>query len=611
MLIGLANLLIAFCLWFFDGNSIADGTTTFTTFFSWRMLGKVSLGVTAIVACAILFKWLTISSGGKAVAEALGGVRISPNTNNLKQQRILNVVEEMALASGMPVPPVFLLAKERGINAFAAGFTPADAVIGITQGSLDHFNREQLQGVVAHEFSHILNGDMRLNLRLIALLNGILFLGSIGHFIMRNAGSAGSASSRRRSGDIRFVLIGLAMTVVGWLGIFFGGLIKAAINRQREYLADASAVQFTRNPGGIADALKIIGGSTMGSRIVNTAADETSHMFISNALGKLAIFNTHPPLKERIRRIDRTWNGEMIVRSVDHVNTQGHTGAAPAAADKTGATAMGGAAMVMGGVLAGKKASGKKAASQPPGALPAGLTDRLHEPLTACAMIYALLFDEKEDILKHQLATITTHGAQGASSLAAKVAREIKGMDPAWRVILIEKAMPALKCMSLNQYRNFKKVLVLLIRTDQKIDLFEWCLFQLIQHFLGAEFGEQRPGKPRFKTTDNVADAYALVLSALVHHGHLEPATAQRAFNRGATAGGLYNGSLLAESQCAMEDFSRAVDKLANCYPLLKARILKGLVETARFDGTISVMENELITSIAAAMDSPLPRMER
>jgi Zn-dependent protease with chaperone function len=606
MLIGLANLLIAFCLWFFDGNSIADGTTTFTAFFTWRMLGKVSLGVTAIVACAILFKWLTISSGGKAVAESLGGVRISPNTDNLDQQRILNVVEEMALASGMPVPPVFLLAKERGINAFAAGFTPADAVIGITQGSLDNFNREQLQGVVAHEFSHILNGDMRLNLRLIALLNGILFIGSIGQFIMR---SAGSASSRRRSVDIRLVLIGLAMAVVGWLGIFFGGLIKAAINRQREYLADASAVQFTRNPGGIADALKIIGGSSMGSRIVNTAADETSHMFISNALGKFAIFSTHPPLQERIKRIDRTWDGEMIVRPGDHVNTQADPGAAPAAAEKSRATAMAGAAMVMGGVLAGRRDPGKKVAGQPPGALPAGLTDRLHEPLTACAVIYALLLDEKKDILEHQLTAITTNGAQGASSLAAKMALEMKGMDPAWRVILIEKVMPALKSMSLNQYRNFKKVLVLLIRTDEKIDLFEWCLFQLIRHFLGAEFGDRRPSKPRFKTIADVADAYALVLSALVHHGHREPATAQRAFNLGATTGGLYNGSLLAESQCAMEDFSKAADRLADCYPLLKARLLKGLVETARFDGTISVMENELITSIAAAMDAPLPRM--
>jgi hypothetical protein len=226
-------------------------------------------------------------------------------------------------------------------------------------------------------------------------------------------------------------------------------------------------------------------------------------------------------------------------------------------------------------------------------------------------MIYALLLDEKEDILKHQLAAITTYGAQGASTLTAKMAREIKGMDPAWRVILIEKAMPALKSMSLNQYRNFKKVLVLLIRTDRKIDLFEWCLFQLIRHFLGAEFGDQRPSKPRFKTIADVADAYALVLSALVHHGHREPATAKRAFNRGATAGGLYNGSLLTESQCAMEDFSKAVDRLADCYPLLKARLLKGLVETARFDGTISVMENELITGIAAVMDAPLPRMEQ
>lgn len=609
MLIGLANLLIAFCLWMFDSNNIAHDTTTFAAFFSWRMLGKVSLGVTAVVALAILFKWLTISSGGKAVAESLGGVRISPDSDNLDHQRILNVVEEMALASGMPVPPVFLLAQERGINAFAAGFTPADAVIGITQGSLDSFNREQLQGVIAHEFSHIQNGDMRLNLRLIALLNGILFIGGFGRFIMQHAGHS-SVSSRRRSADFRFILIGLAMAVIGWLGTFFGGLIKAAINRQREYLADASAVQFTRNPRGIADALKIIGGSSVGSRIVNTAADETSHMFISNALGMLALFNTHPPLKERIKRIDSTWDGKMIVRPVNNGKTHAHSGSATTAADKTGAAAVAGTAMAMGGVLAAKRDSGEKAADLPLGSLPAGLTDRLHEPLTACALIYALLLDDMEEIVKRQLAAISTHGARGTSSLAATLAREMRDMDPSWRIILIEKAMPALRCMTRDQYRSFKKVLLLLIRTDQKIDLFEWCLFQLIRHFLGAEFGDQRPSKPRFKTIDDVADAYAMVLSALVHHGHRETATAQRAFNRGANVAGLYNGTLLVESQCAMEDFSKAVDRLANSYPLMKARLLKGMIETAQFDGTISVMENELITSIAAAMDAPLPRIK-
>lgn len=609
MLIGLANLLIAFCLWMFDSNTLADGTTTFAAFFSWSTLGKVSLGVTAVVALAILFKWLSISSGGKAVAESLDGVRISPNSDNIDHQRILNVVEEMALASGMPVPPVFLLAKERGINAFAAGFTPADAVIGITQGSLNSFNREQLQGVIAHEFSHIRNGDMRLNLRLIALLNGILFIGGFGRFIMRHA-SYSSVSSRRRSADIRFVLIGLAMAVIGWLGIFFGGLIKAAINRQREYLADASAVQFTRNPRGIADALKIIGGSSVGSRIVNTAADETSHMFISNALGRLALFSTHPPLRERIKRIDRTWDGKMLVQQMDKGNTHEHTAAAAESAGKTKTASVAGAAMVMGGLFAGRRVPGENAADLPPGPLPAGLTERLHEPLTACALIYALLLDDKEEISQRQLAAITNQGARGTSSLAATLAREMRSMDRAWRIILIEKAMPALRCMTQDQYKNFKKVLLLLIRTDKKIDLFEWCLFQLIRHFLGAEFGDQRPSKPRYKTIDDIAAAFALVLSALVHHGHLEPATAQRAFNRGANVAGLYNGSLLIESQCAMKDFSKAVDKLADSYPLLKGRLLKGMIETAQFDGTISVMENELITSIAAAMDAPLPRIK-
>ena len=218
-------------------------------------------GVTIlIVICGSLYKISILKSGGAGVAEMLGGKLIPASTQDFLEKRLLNIVEEMAIASGVPVPPVYLLENEQGINAFAAGFTPDDAVIGVTRGSLETLNREELQGVIAHEFSHILNGDMWLDLKLVGFLHGILLIALIGRSILR-----GSSRSRNSKNSGGFVLFGLVLLVLGYLGVLFGKLIKSGVSRQREYLADASAVQFTRNPHGLAGALKKIGGLAAGS----------------------------------------------------------------------------------------------------------------------------------------------------------------------------------------------------------------------------------------------------------------------------------------------------------------------------------------------------------
>ena len=295
ILIGISNVLIAALLYVvgFYGLPMADAETIhkFLNGFSLETFTWVSLGVLSTILLVVLFKWAQLSAGGKAVAERLGGQRILPHTDDRQQRRCLNVVEEMALAAGLPVPPVYLLAGERGINAFAAGVSPADAVIGITQGSLNNFNREQLQGVVAHEFSHILNGDMRLNIRLAALLKGITFIGDVGEVLVRGGTRRRRSYSRSGKMPVQALMIGLALWILGWLGGLFAGYIKAAVSRQREHLADASAVQFTRNPGGVADALKVIGGYVPGSTIVEARANELSHIFF----GQIA----HPSWRTR------------------------------------------------------------------------------------------------------------------------------------------------------------------------------------------------------------------------------------------------------------------------------------------------------------------------
>jgi len=300
----------------------------------------VAAGTVLVVLFGSLYKIWELSKGGEAVAAMLGGHLLDPSTSDLNERKLLNVVEEMALASGVPVPPVYLL-EERAINAFAAGFSPGDAVIGVTRGCMELLNRDELQGVIAHEFSHILNGDMRVNIRLIGVLNGILIIGILGYILMRVMFHAGSGTRRRGrrgkeggGGALAIFVLGLLLMAIGYIGVFFGKLIKSAVSRQREYLADASSVQFTRNPQGIAGALKKIGGLSLGSKLQSNHAEEASHMFFGDAL-RPAFFNllaTHPPLTERLRRIDPAFDGDFPAVSKAAVEAETASGTAFAGA---------------------------------------------------------------------------------------------------------------------------------------------------------------------------------------------------------------------------------------------------------------------------------------
>src|SRR6516165_5966397 len=275
-----------------------------------ELLLLAALGVGLVVGGASAFKVAQLASGGQAVALMMGGEEVPGTTTDARQKRLLNVVEEMALAAGVPVPPVYVL-EERGINAFAAGYGTGDAVVAVSQGCLDYLTRDELQGVLGHEFSHILNGDVRLNLRIMVLIFGIMALSTIGFIILRTAPLRGSSSDKKDSGAA-FMLLGLGLYILGMGGAFFGWLIQAAVSRQREFLADASAVQFTRNPDGIAGALKKIGGLALGSRIANPRANEVSHLFLSDAFMGARftdLLATHPPLAERIRRLDPMFDG--------------------------------------------------------------------------------------------------------------------------------------------------------------------------------------------------------------------------------------------------------------------------------------------------------------
>ncbi|MCH9048708.1 MAG: M48 family metallopeptidase, partial [Proteobacteria bacterium] len=436
-LIIMTNLLVMVVFGYINSEQMQDGGTLLQQM-DWQTFAAVSAGVGVVVLAGSLYKIMALSAGGKTVAEALGGKLIPQNTDDLKQRKLLNVVEEMAIASGTPAPPVYLLVDEPGINAFAAGFSPRDAVIGVTQGTIDHLSRDQLQGVIAHEFSHIFNGDMRLNIRLMGVLNGILIIGIIGYFILYSAAfSRRGRSSGKGAGGI--LVLGIGLMVIGFAGTFFGGLIKAAVSRQREYLADASAVQFTRNPDGIAGALKRIGGLEFGSKVENPGAPEVSHAFFAQGISGFmqSLSATHPPLAKRILRIDPHWNGNF--ESSDKTDSPRDEKEADKKESMTREELAKKVATVVTGVAMADVTKAIDQIGNPKqetinyarsliSELPMVIKEAAREPYGARAVIYSLVLDPGQEVRGRQLKHLQEYADPDVFVLTHKLIPEMDGL---------------------------------------------------------------------------------------------------------------------------------------------------------------------------------------
>jgi Zn-dependent protease with chaperone function len=605
-LILLTNGLVAgFLLFSEDYNLYAGsrgGLQAYLQYFSWERFGSIGLAVTLTVAVVALANWIRLSTGGRAVAESMGGRQVLPDTDSDEERRCLNIVHEMSLAANMPAPALFVLEDERGINAFAAGTSPADAVVAVTAGTLRQLRRDELQGVIAHEFSHILNGDMRLNIRLAALLKGITFIGDVGHLLLRSGTRRRGYSGRKDSPALP--LLGLGLLVVGWIGGVAAGFIKAAISRQKEFLADASAVQFTRDPTGIGNALKVIGGHVPGTLVHAARAVELSHIFFGQVNHHLwQLFATHPPLEQRIRRIDPAWDGEFITRRVSEYRGQ------PTRAGD-GAVGVGRAAIVAAAIAAANSrdaefgepaAAGLQGEAAP---LPEHLGVVVKEPLGATAAVFALLLSPEQDVYREQLRCIESSGVQGQADFTIRLMDEVHALHPGQRFPLVALAMPTLKTLSVPQYRVFKDTLLALIRADRRTDLGEWCLFQLVRHYLDPVHGGDDRSRPRHRHLRKVAYHLRVVLSLFAHEGSGDPV---EAFTEAAISVDLPALTLMPREQISIADFSRAVHELADCYPLLKARILRAMVLAAEANRDVCVREREIIVTVAAIMDCPLP----
>lgn len=577
-----------------------------------RVFLWASLGTLTVVGCGSLFKTLELSRGGVAVAEMLGGSLLNPHAQDPDERRLLNVVEEMALAAGVPVPQVYVLRQEHGINAFAAGHTTGDAVVGVTEGTLRLLTRDELQGVVAHEFSHILYGDMRLNLRLMGVIFGILCLTVIGRLLLQTRGG----TSRERNA---LPILGLLLFAIGWVGFIFGRLIQSAVSRQREYLADASAVQFTRNPAGLAGALKKIGGFTAGSRVVSPQASEASHLFFGDATTASfgGLFSTHPPLVARIRAIDPSFDGTFP--RLELSPTRKATG--PVAPD--------------GGLRRGMRGGRGALAAQPmvqaPTVVPnVGLTDSpqlryaraLREsfpeslrsaaraPMGACAIAYSLLLSEEEQVQVRQLNLLTQITSQGVMEETQRLLPVVRSMASRARLPLVDLALPQLRQLAPEQFEAFREAIKGLIEADEQTDLFEYVLQKVVIRHLEPLFHSVPRKTAQYYSLLPLTDDCSVLLSALAHAGHADEEGATAAFATGAAviktraALGL---RLLPSSRCGLKPIDGALTRLTSVALPLKKLVLEACARAVATDNWIQETEWELLRAVSDTLDCPLP----
>lgn len=601
VLVGLTNLFLAVALGLSSSYQQGWGPDGYLSGLDLSAMLVISACVMTVIAAVVVYNWIRFAQGGRTVVEALGGRPIASGTEEPYERRAQNIVQEIALAANMPVPPLYVLDDERGINALAAGVSPGDAVVAVTRGAMVQLTRDELQGVIGHEFSHILNGDMRLSIRLAAMLRGITFIGDIGALLLRSGGRRRYRSSRGKNETAGLLAVGLGLYVIGLLGGLMAGLIKSAISKQKEYLADASSVQFTRNPDGIGNALKVIGGYTPGTLVHTARAEELSHLFFGQVKHRLwMLFATHPKLENRIRKVDPRWDGQFIKRAPDHRALE------PQLADEMGlnqarraiSTVLPAAMLInLDDVPFGREPS--TADSLVP-ELAGRLVEDAREPLGAMSLILGLLWHE--DSQDTQLASVAATEISGLELLVAERGRELAGVAPELRLPLIELCLPTLKTLSEPQYKKFKELLLNFIRADGRIDLFEWCLYQLVRHYLDPHFMKVRT-RVQFSKLTQVAESLAIALATLAHLGKSDT---ESTFRAGAAVLNL-SLQLPPAEQLGVKPFGRAIDQLAACYPLLKVTILKALARVAEEDGQISPRELTLIKAIAAVIDCPLP----
>ncbi len=562
---------------------------------------------------ASLYKTSVLSAGGGRVAAQMGGTLVPADVSDPLRRQFRNVVEEMAIASGVPVPEIYVLEEESGINAFAAGYSPGDAAIAVTRGTLELLNRDELQGVIAHEFSHILNGDMRLNIRMMGVLFGIMVLGLIGRMITRG-GYHVSLASRRDRGAPVVLIVGLGLAILGGIGVVFARIIKAAVSRQREYLADASAVQFTRQSSGIANALKKIGGYSQASFLQAADPEEVSHMLFGSGSRLRGLFATHPPLTERIRALDPNFD-ERDYPEIDAMAELPQS-AGPARESLTSGSSAafaGGKTAISPESIAGSV--GRPAIEHVEYAqrlrlsIPENLYDAAHSTTLAYLLTLALILDRSGELVERQLGLIEERMGEERTRLVNSYYRELEHTGEELRLPLLEIAFPALKLRPAPQLSYLIDMASRLIEIDGKVELYEFCFYRILMINLHQAIDPSgRRALPRVPKRE-LRQAAVNLLAIIADYGHDSVAQSQEAFDAGARLLGEWAASVKIEPRhdYTVDILNRSLDILLKLNNKGRLKLLRAVSEVANHDKLLTVAEAELIRVICATLDCPLP----
>lgn len=584
---------------------------------SWKMLAFTT-GITLLtILFGSLYRIASLGGGGEAVAQQMGGTLVPADTSDLSLRRLRNVVEEIAIASGVPVPKLYVMEEEAAINAFAAGFSPSDAVVAVTRGALERLNRDELQGVIAHEFSHILNGDMRLNVRLIGVLFGILMIGLIGRKVLEYGRFGGS---RNRNAGALLVAALVAM-VIGYVGLFFGRLIKAGVSRSRERLADASAVQFTRQTAGLAGALKKIAGVGEGSRLSHRGdAEEVSHMLFGDGVGFSSLFATHPPLLERIRALEPGFRDEQLERLRAEWRAAPPDGLrediALGLADASARPLPGAREQVrvsppqVAAQVAMPASDDYRRADAIVDAIPEALRDLARDREAVMPLLLALLLAEADDVLEAQRGVIAERLGGAAADHALRIHQQLTAdLHPALRLPLAALAFPVLRLRPRPQLERFLDAVQAAIDADGEVSLFEYCLARLLQVQVResldparyARFGRRKPG--------NVRNEFATLLAVVARYGHDDEAAARRAYLAGLQRVLPRDHLAYAPPMAGVQALDAVWAPLDALDPLAKQALVEAVADAISSDGRISVAEAELLRTICGVLHCPLPPM--
>ncbi len=605
------------------------------------LLGIVALANLIVIGGASLFKIAELRSGGHHIAAQMGGTRVPPSTTDPELRRLLNVVEEMALASGISVPPVYVLEHEPGINAFAAGYSPADAVIGVNRGTLNLLNRDELQGVIAHEYSHILNGDMRMNIRLIGLLFGIQMIAMIGYFCMRTMGvSGGRRSNDDGKGNGGFILaIAIALLVFGSIGQFFARLIKASISREREFLADASAVQFTRYPEGIGGALKVIAATKGGSVIHSDEAEELSHMFFASCFKSnfASMFSTHPALPKRIAKLEPNFDGDYAAwfsirqqmaekrarqrAAAKQEQTQQSTMVSPlgqlfpqAVVDRFPIDPI--------FLLAAIGSPNKKDMRRSQALitqLPKDIREAAQHPFSARCVAFAMLASDVPALRTQQLELLAQEEDQATLDTTHGLMNSIGRLHLVFRLPVMELVQGSLADLSVAQYPKFRDTVEKLVMLDRKTSLFEFVVRHHLLMHLDRRFAYRKRPKVKYTHTGDVKREIELMLSAFASasvsgsvmetNTQAEDGVVLEAYRLGMQVAGFGDA---AQSNAQLESWEieqldQCMRKLHHASPELKKTLLHAAAVLITYDHEVTVAEAEFFRAVAESLDCPVP----